>query len=224
MLKNLFFVFMLVVLAVACKNNPTPNNANSADSTKVDTTVKKDTIAPRLWIIKDSSLYAKTFLQDLYNNPDSISLVENYVIYKHDTVYFPDYFDGNRQTFFETLKDSADYKLQIFNCTYTKIQFIFSATKNNKRIQNYYGEAELQPNFFSSRDTTANDADSVKVRVYRYKGENDKYDYEIYFGTIGDKLLSRFFARAKDSITNKNFTVCPALQSTIKYVPKHKRN
>ena len=207
MLKNLFYILILVSLAVACKNNPTTNNTNSADSTKVDTTVKKDTVAPRLWIIKDSSLYAKEFLNDLYNNPDSISLIENYIIYKHDT-----------------MKDSTDYKLQIFNCTYTKIQFIFSATKNNKRIQNYYGEAELQPNFFSARDTDVNDADSAKYRVSRYKGGNEKYNYEIYFGTIGDQLQGRFFAHAKDSLTNKNFTECPALQSTIKYIPKHKRN
>jgi len=224
MLKNLFYIVVLVVLVVACNNNPAPGNTNPTDTVKVDTLAKKDTLAPRLWIIKDSSLYAKSFLKDLYNNPDSISLVDNYIIYKHDTIYFPDYFEGNRQTLFEAQKDSTDYKLQIFNCTYTKVQFVFSAIKNNKRVQNYYGEAELQPNFFSARDTDVNDADSAKYMVTRYKGENEKYAYDIYFGAIGDKLLGRFFAYAKDSGTFKSFTERPALQSTVKYIPKHKRN
>ena len=221
MLKNLFYVFILVFLAVACKNNPSPNNTSAADTVKVDTLAKKDTIAPRIWIIKDSSMYTKAFLKDLYNNPDSISLVDNYIVYKHDTIYFPDYFDGNRQTLFEAVKDSTDYKLQVFNCTYTKIQFIFSATKN-KFVQHFYGESELQPDFFLTNDSDVNNADSVKYRVSCYKGENEKYEFEIYIGALGDNLRGRFFAHAKDSAVNKNFNACPALQSPVKYLPKHK--
>ena len=223
MLKNLLYIFMLVVFAVACNNNPTPNTTTSADTVKVDTIVKKDIMAPRLWIIKDSSLYSKPFLKDLYNNPDSVSLVDNYIVYKRDTVYFPDYFEGNRQTLLEAQKDSTDYKLQVFNCTYTKVQFIFSATKG-KFAQRFYGESELQPNFFSAHDSDVNDADLVKHKASQYKGENEKYNFEIYIGTSGNKLFGRFFAHAKDSIANKNFTACPTLQSTVKYMPKHKHN
>jgi len=219
MLKNLFYIVVLVVFAVACNNNPAPNNTNPADTVKVDTVAKKDTIAPRIWIIKDSSMYTKSFLKDLYNNSDSISLVDNYIIYKHDTIYFPDYFDGNRQTLFEGMKDSADYKLQVFNCTYTKVQFIFSVTKNNKLILRHYGEAELLPAFFVAKGTDDDDRDSTMYGVDDYYGKNDKSSYTVRIGAHDSILLGSFFVEGKDSLKE-----CPTLRSSVRYIPKHKRN
>ncbi len=222
MLKNLLYIFISVLLVVACKNTPTPNNSNPADTVRVDTPAKKDTIAPRLWIIKDSSMYSKTFLKDLYNNSDSISLVDNYIVDKHDTVYFPDYFENNKQYLFETVKDSVDYKLQIFNCTYIKVQFLFSATKNKKLTQQYYGEAYISPGFFLASGTDNDDSDAAAYGVSEYNGENGKYSFAVSVGGKDDKLLGRFSAYAKDSIKDKGFIECPTLRCAVKYLPKYK--
>ena len=222
MLKNLFYVFILICLAVACKNNPTTNNTSTSDTAKVDTTAKKDTIAPRLWIIKDSSMYSRAFLKELYNNSDSISLVDNYIVDKKDTSYFPDYFESNKQYLFEAVKDSTDYKLQIFNCTYTKVQFLFSATKNNKRTQQYYGEAEILHGFFLAKGSGVDDADSTAYGVFDYEGENEKYFYTVSIGADDSKMLGSFIARAKDSTRNQSFEGCPTLRCSVKYVPAHK--
>ena len=225
MLKQITYFALLVLLAGACKNGAMSESASQkADSTLADSLNRRDTIAPRLVIMRDSTLYSKDFLIGIHDNSDSISLIDNYIIDKRDTVYFPDYFERGKQYVFEKIKDSVDIKLQIFNCTYMKVQFIFSSVKNGKLLQQYHGEAYLSPAFYLASGTDDDDADSTAYSVHEYSGENEKYAYQVSIGSKDDEVLCRFTAYAKDSMRDKGFRDCPTLRCPVKYVPKHPKS
>jgi hypothetical protein len=225
-MKYLFYSVFLILFLGACNNNPTGNNAGQVDTTRIDTAVKRDTIAARLWIIKDSSLYSKKFLTELYEFKDGtnnvVSLVDNCIICGKDTSYFPDYFSSLKQCTFEAKNDSEYYKLLVFNATYTTLQFDFSLRRNGKLVQHHSGEAEIPSGFFLASGGETDDEDSTMYGVYEYSGENSKYSYEISVGTKGDELLATFSSMAKDSLHEQSFRNCPTLRSTVKYTPAHK--
>lgn len=229
MSKYLNYTIILFLLAGGCKNNSTKDNTSqTTDTTKIDTASVIRPKPSRQWIIKDSSMYSKQFLKELHDfkqdGHDSISLIDNYIVDGNDTVYFPDYFAGNKQYLLVGVKDSVDYKLQVFNCTYTKIQFIFTGTKNNKLVGHYYGEAEIATDFFMSKVVDTDNSDAVTYGISEYNGENEKYLYKLSIGAKGNKLLGRFYAHAKDSIANQSFTICPTLRYGDKYTPAHKHH
>jgi len=157
-------------------------------------------------------MYAPQFLHDLYNTrvgSDSVSLIDNTIIAGRDTIRFPDYFTKNRRIEFAATKDSSQYKLVVFNGTYTNIWFDFSVVRNRKQAQRFTGQAGMKADFFTTKASetdTDNPADTTTYNVTTYYGESDKYTYNIKVGQHNNVLLGTFTAYAKDSLGDKGFT------------------
>ena len=227
MQKYLYSAIMLLLLATACKNGATTGDAGQkTDTLKVDTAALNKAPEVRYWVIKDSGMYSKKFLEDLYNYKDdsghTVSLIDNYIVLKNDTSYFPDYFLTSKQWTFEGKNDSEECKLMVFNSTYTSVLFSFSVIRKGKPGQRFTGKAELSPMFFLASGANEDDADSTGFGVTEYNGESDKYNFTISVGSKDKALLAKFTSFAKDSIMDRSYSGCPTLRCSVPYVAKRK--
>ena len=234
MAKYTNYIIILVLFVVACNNTTTRESSTTTTTTDTTITIHKDTISPRQWIIMDSSRYSKKFLDELYNYKDdsghSVSLINDYIVLKNDTSYFPDYFVSNRQLIFEGKNDSGYYKLMIFNGNYTSALFSLSVIGNDKKLQHYTGSIDMLPGSFlaygkpqiEGLEGDDSNVDSAFFNDYEYSGVNEKYDYELHIGIKANTLFAMINCSAKDTVKDRSVNDCPVLSSGIKFIPRRK--
>ncbi len=190
------FILAFIILIFECCTN----SKQKSSTEKAYSTINKrfDKI-----YIQDESSYSKAFLNDLKASdyPDSIKLIDNYIIVKNDTITFPNDLDKNKKYTFKAIRDNQQYTLIVERINETTLHYDLHIYKNDKLIFAGKDEANLNGLFFLGAEMDEDDITGEAYGSTEYWKKSNDYWLSIRVG-MGKDNKNRL--RAKITLASNN--------------------
>lgn len=157
-MRQLILAFLILTFS-SCNNNKATRVISTVDSL----TNKSGTKI----FIKDKSKYSKVFIDELTATkyPDSIKVIDNYIIFGKNKTNFPNDLTINKDYIFKATKDNQSYLLKVKRINETTVKFDFNLYKKDKLVFTDKGEANISATFFLGTEA---DTDVQTGKTYFY--------------------------------------------------------
>lgn len=219
-MKHFIFFLLFITLIYSCNTTPPSEKPSAADSARLQNALRmaqlEEAKKKELEAKKMDSLYSEKFLEivkDFNAQNDSVTLVENYLIFRGDTLHFPEELDKGTKYSFFAKNGKENYNLEIVRNKLTSFDFNLSCIRRGTERFRYTGVAELNSNFFlRSQDEGNNYADILYMfDYYCYTDSTGYLNIKIGFDD-NNKIVAAFVAYPKDTAKNIIFNRRPMLQ------------
>jgi hypothetical protein len=204
------------VIAFSCMdqkaNNPASyNNKESSMSPKP--------INDSNFIVKDSSMYARSFLDSLkysgygktYKITDGTLILD-----QRDTAFIPLDLTIGKTTEFVGSKNDRHYYLLLTQLNYTTIRFGVAVYENKELIDKQVGDADLRPLFFLGAESDDDEVSGISYLSTEYASSKNKdCGFAIRLGkNEANELLVKIKRRCNDSIKSIRLDQSPTFRRT----------
>jgi hypothetical protein len=184
-MKYTIYILTFALGLSSCNNQTKERseNKNSADATQ---TVPNDNPKQVIYI-KDKSQYDQTFIDGLSQFNKPIKLIDNFMLFGNDTIYFPDDLRLNEKATFVASQDSNRYILSLTRTNLTNINYEFKLIDKNKSIiESKSGRAILGSGFLLAPEGEPDMEAGVSFASNEYRTENDNFWLVINVGMDKD--------------------------------------
>ena len=176
--RNWALAGILVMLfgAMGCNS---PSNKQSAQDA-VDTTQEalSDKKPKERIYIADRSLYDDAFVTVISTYPDTLQLIDDYVVVGRDTTYFPTVLELDREIIFQGKNKNYNVWLTVTRTSLTNLMYQFKLTGNNNKVIDTKSGTALIGMFFLG--------DEIDIDLER----NEGYASTVYWDRSDDYLFS----------------------------------
>ena len=170
--------------------------------------------------IKDKSKYSKVFIDELTATkyPDSIKVIDNYIIYGKNKTNFPNDLTINKDYIFKATKDNQSYLLKVKRINETTLKFDFNLYKKDKLVFTDKGEVDLGASFVLATEIDIDDhAVGGSYSSYEYLKELNGCWFYIRIGIGKDEKNNQrakvIFGCNDKSKMKLNLDYCPILRT-----------
>jgi len=168
--QTIYILFLTFGLWSCDKQTEKSIESISVDTLQTDSVDKKQSKI----FIKDKSKYDQTFIDGLSEYNEPIKLIDNFMLFGNDTIYFPEDLTLNEKTTFATMKDSNRFVLSITRTNLTNVNYEFKLIDKDKNvIESKSGIAILGSGFFlgPEGEDDLETGDSFVSNEYRMNSE-----------------------------------------------------
>ena len=192
--------------------------ANDKASHKNKESTSPNSINDSNFIVKDSSMYARSFLDSLkysgygktYKITDGTIILDQI-----DTAFIPLDLAIGKTTEFIGSKYDRQYFLMLTQLNYTTIRFGLSVYENKELVDKQVGYVNLQPLFFLGSESDEDDATGISYLSTEYVSSNKDCEFAIRLGkNETNELLVKIKRSCNDSIKNIGLDQSPTFRKT----------
>lgn len=139
-------------------------------------------------IINDTSQYDSLFIHGLSEYKEPMTLIENYILIGHDTIYFPEDLQLNKETVFKGTKDLKTFLLTVTRINLTSLNYHFQLSdKDAETINSKSGKATLGSLFFLGSETDTDDETGDEYLSVEYFDNSSDCTFAIRIGEKDNK-------------------------------------
>ncbi|MRX46104.1 hypothetical protein [Pedobacter puniceum] len=195
------FYFIILVFLIACNSDKPKHESTQEDSVK---TQKSLDVKNKIYF-QDKSLYSKAFVSELiekgYTSP--IKIIDDYLLVKGDTVYFPTNLKLNKEYKFFATDSNQNLELKVRRINYTTLNFNLTSKNNDTLLFSKSGSADLSVYFFLASEVPNDDETGSSYGANEYTGRIDNCELKIGIG-IGKDEQGRLRAYIDQNCDNKS--------------------
>lgn len=202
-MKQTIYILTLAFGFCSCNNQ---TKEKTVDKSAADTLqIVSDDKHHHEITIQDKTQYDQSFIDGLSEYNEPIKLEENYILVGHDTVYFPEDLQHNKETIFKGTKDKKNFVLSVTRTNLTSLNYTFQLLdKDSKAINNKSGRATLGSLFFLGSETDDDDETGAGYLSAEYWDTSADCSFAIRIGEKDDngKLRAKINLFCKDTKSN----------------------
>ncbi|MES2484558.1 MAG: hypothetical protein V4581_01220 [Bacteroidota bacterium] len=180
-MKHLVVMALLLFLA-GCAKDPKETPAPA----KADTLAVKPSKAEKLYV-KDPSLYDASFLKCLEPMPDTLRIIDNYILAQNDTLYFDEALKLNQNYRFTGFTDTHFYQVDIIRNGLTTVQYDYAVMANEKPVYSLKGTAVLNCGFLLGAESADDDKTGDGYFVSDYRDDSNNCGATVSIGEPDDE-------------------------------------
>jgi hypothetical protein len=160
-------------------------------------------------------LYSEKFIEDLLkNNKDTLKLIDNYILFSGQKIYFPEDLQLNKDYVFKGIKENLSFNLKVKRINETTLDYVFNLYKGDSLLLNDKGETIIGTFFFYAPES--DEDGEYSYSSYEYRNSTNDFVFCIRIGKgkdEQDRLRAKVkFEFADQSKIKVRLSECPVLR------------
>ena len=214
-MKKTFYNLTLILFLISCGYK----TRKTADKVSLDTllTISPDPTRSNFFI-KDKSQYDPSFVEELSRIREPVRLIDNYIIVREDTTYFPGDLTPGNAIVFKGTKAGRNYVLTVTRENLTNLQYDFKLTGEDETvIYSRSGKSVLGSAFYLGSEMDEDSRNGEGYPSYEYWDKTADCHFALRIGHGKDdhgKLRAKLKYGGEDhSKPSLSLNECPTLRT-----------